>query len=180
MKKLKGGDQMNRAPGGSFICFISCFLFVSIVAGGGCLLMYMILPEPQTRGRYWLPIIGVALVCLPWVFWFLTFVYRLISRRSGSRFGVGNAGGAGGAKNINTAAAAGASVRAGTDAATPADKSSGGETGAMVAGEIELGSFKDGKRRVSSLSRTSSSINVSNHSNHSHESEMPLATSMAS
>lgn len=165
------------APGGSFICLISCFLFLSVVAGGGCLLMYMILPEPQTRGRHWLPIIGVALVCLPWVFWFLTFVYRLISRRSGSRFGIGNAGGAGGAKNINTAAAAAANVRAGTDAATPADKSSGGETGAMVAGEIELGSFKDGKRRVSSLSRTSSSINVSNHSN---ESEMPLATSMAS
>ncbi|BFG30280.1 hypothetical protein CerSpe_165540 [Prunus speciosa] len=163
------------APGGSFICLISCFLFVSVVAGGGCLLMYMILPEPQTRDHYWLPIIGVALVCLPWVFWFLTFVYRFISRRSGSRFGVGNAGGAGGAKNINTAAAA--NVRPGTDTATPADKSSGGETGAMVAGEIELGSFKDGKRRVSSLSRTSSSINVSSHS---HESEMPLATSMAS
>ncbi|CAN6567560.1 unnamed protein product [Malus baccata var. baccata] len=160
--------------GGSFICLISCVLFISIVAGGGCLLMYMILPEPQTT---WLPITGVALVCLPWLFWLLTFLYRLISRGSGFRGGIGNAAAvAGGAKVTNTAASA-SNLRASTDVAAPSAQSPGGDTGAMVAREVELGSFKDGKRRISSLSRNSSNINVSRHS---HESEMPLALSMAS
>ena len=66
-----------------------------IIAGGGCLLAYLLLPQEQVSS--WLPVVGVILVCLPWTFWLLTFIYRIVSRAFGFRvsFG-GNGGGKGG------------------------------------------------------------------------------------
>ena len=55
---------------------------------------YIVLPESQTSS--WIPIVGVALVCLPWAFWFLTCLYRIFSRCCGDRNGVANANGGGG------------------------------------------------------------------------------------
>ncbi|KAE8651991.1 hypothetical protein Csa_016945 [Cucumis sativus] len=78
---------VNPSAGRAFIWIVTCFLFFSILSGGGCLLMYMILPETETTA--WLPITGLSLVCLPWFFWLLTFFYRVLSRACGFRVSLG-------------------------------------------------------------------------------------------
>ena len=62
----------------------------------------MILPKPQSTS--WLPVAGVTLVCLPWLFWFLTFLYQVISCvcRFRHRIHGVDAGGDGGAPNVVT------------------------------------------------------------------------------
>ncbi|KAE9601336.1 hypothetical protein Lal_00023919 [Lupinus albus] len=81
----------NPSSGRAFIWLITCLLFISIIAGGACLVAYMVLPESEIAS--WLPVLGVSLVCLPWAFWFLTFLYRFFSRCCGFRIGgVGNGG----------------------------------------------------------------------------------------
>ncbi|KAF2531075.1 hypothetical protein F2Q70_00033343 [Brassica cretica] len=79
--------------GRAFICLITLFLFLSIAVGGGCLIAYTILPYPPI----WLSYLGIFFVCLPWFFWILTFVYRIISRTFGFRMVIGSGG------NDNTA-----------------------------------------------------------------------------
>ncbi|KAJ0040411.1 hypothetical protein Pint_27403 [Pistacia integerrima] len=76
--------------GYAFIWLVSFTLFLFLAAGGGCLVMYMILPESQSSS--WLAITGVTLVCLPWLFWFVTCMYRIISRVLGFRMVVGSGG----------------------------------------------------------------------------------------
>ncbi|KAL9235003.1 hypothetical protein vseg_009809 [Gypsophila vaccaria] len=80
----------NPKVGGCYIWFISFLLFVFTVSGAVFLLLYVTQPASATTSRY--AIIGVALVFLPWVFWFLTFFYRVLSRNCGFRmicFGTG-------------------------------------------------------------------------------------------
>ncbi|KAK2656289.1 hypothetical protein Ddye_009341 [Dipteronia dyeriana] len=90
-------SSSDESRGGyKLIWLISCFLFVSIAAGGGFLTMYMILPESPSTS--WLPLAGVTLVCLPWLFWFLTFFYRVVSRACGFRMVIPGGGGGGGGK----------------------------------------------------------------------------------
>ena len=90
-------DQ-DPSSGRAFIWLISCFLLISIIAGGGCLVAYMILPESEVAP--WLPNLGVVLVCLPWAFWLLTFIYRVFSRALGFRLD-GHGGGGGGGEKRN-------------------------------------------------------------------------------
>lgn len=86
---------LDPTAGYAAIWMVSCFLCLSIAVGGSFLVMYMILPESDST--YWLPIAGVTLVCLPWLFWFCTCFYRIISRLSGVRMSIGGvAGGTGG------------------------------------------------------------------------------------
>ncbi|MED6135126.1 hypothetical protein PIB30_043247 [Stylosanthes scabra] len=76
MRQMPGDSDPDS--GRTFIWLITCILFISILAGGGCLLAYIVLPESQTSSL--IPILGVTLVCLPWAFWFLTCLYRIFSR----------------------------------------------------------------------------------------------------
>lgn len=101
---------------------------------------YMVLPESEIAS--WIPTLGVTLVCLPWAFWFLTFLYRLFSRYCGCRVRVGNANGGGGGNG------GAANAPGNADVEGAAQSSKGGD-----------------------LNRASSVA--------SHESEMPLARSMA-
>ncbi|KAG5067189.1 hypothetical protein JHK86_010920 [Glycine max] len=78
--------------GRSFIWITACFLFICVLAGGGCLVEYMVFPESEVPP--WMPLLGFTLICLPWAFWLLTFLYRVLSRCCGCRFGFG--GGCGG------------------------------------------------------------------------------------
>lgn len=83
--------------GYAFVWLVSFTLFLCLAAGGGCLVMYMVLPESESSS--WLAIAGVTLVCLPWLFWFVTCMYRVVSRVFGFRMVVGfgcDGGGAGG------------------------------------------------------------------------------------
>ncbi|TXG60329.1 hypothetical protein EZV62_014902 [Acer yangbiense] len=94
-------SSSDESRGGyKLIWLISCFLFVSIAAGGGFLIMYMLLPESSSTS--WLPLAGVTLVCLPWLFWFITFFYRIVSRACGFRMVIpgGGDGGGKGDKNV--------------------------------------------------------------------------------
>lgn len=92
--------------GNTFVWLVSFALFLCIAAGGGFLVMYMILPESNSTS--WLAIAGVTLVCLPWLFWFVTCMYRIFSRVFGFRMvvgfgcdGGGGGGGSRGGENLN-------------------------------------------------------------------------------
>ncbi|KAK7318422.1 hypothetical protein RJT34_03122 [Clitoria ternatea] len=76
----------DPSSGRTFIWIITTLLFISIIAGGACLVAFLVLPESETESS-WIPEVGVTLVCLPWAFWFLTFVYRILSRCFGYRIG---------------------------------------------------------------------------------------------
>lgn len=162
------GDGGGGGSGASFIWIVSCFLFVSILAGGGCLLMYIIIPhEPGTMS--WLPITGVALVCLPWLFWFLTFIYRVVSRISKNK---SNSGGGVAVANINTVASANAIASSElTNEVTGDQRLSDGHGRSVGVGGQQAHGNGIAKRSNSSLT---------NQSLASHESELPLASSMAS
>ncbi|XP_010527071.1 PREDICTED: uncharacterized protein LOC104804459 [Tarenaya hassleriana] len=138
--------------GRTFICLITFFLFLSIAIGGGCLIAYTILPYPPS----WLSYVGITFVCLPWLFWLLTFVYRLLSRSLGFRMVVGSGGNASGDTVTREIEPPGQNLESPPEE-TPRQCPSG-----------------DGNK---SKERTSSS---SSSSVASHESEMPFAISMGS
>ncbi|CAI8619163.1 unnamed protein product [Vicia faba] len=87
----------DPSSGRKFIWLVACFLFISLIAGGVCLVAYMYLPESETSS--WVPVVGVGLVCLPWAFWFFTCLYRIFSRCLGCRVGMMMSGGGGGGAN---------------------------------------------------------------------------------
>ncbi|XP_021892697.1 uncharacterized protein LOC110810735 [Carica papaya] len=180
--------------GQAFVWLISCFLFISIIFGGGCLISYMFLPRPPL----WLPYIGVFLVCLPWLFWVLTFVYRILSRTFGFRMILGCGGGGGSNRDIGGGGGGGSMsnmtstdhiLTSGMATAATSDHEPDHEDNssamtprrvqfgeAVVVGEQSGGdgSF-DGKinRKKSNSSSSSSNSSVT-----SHESEVPLTISM--
>ncbi|KAF3968866.1 hypothetical protein CMV_007288 [Castanea mollissima] len=60
--------------------YIISFLFFScIVCGGVFLSIYLFLPQSQSSS--WYPIVGLILVGVPWLFWFLAYLYRCIKPR---------------------------------------------------------------------------------------------------
>jgi len=95
---------------------------------------YMVFPESEVPP--WMPLLGFTLICLPWAFWLLTFLYRVLSRCCGCRFGFG--GGCGG---------------------------DGGRDGASAPRDANVEANNNGINRTLSLA--------------SHQSQMPLAKSMA-
>ena len=57
--------------------YIISFLFFSCIVCGGVLLsIYLFLPQSQSST--WYPIAGLILVGVPWLFWFLAYLYRCI------------------------------------------------------------------------------------------------------
>ncbi|KAK4264711.1 hypothetical protein QN277_025849 [Acacia crassicarpa] len=144
--------------GRAYIWITACVLFICIVAGGACLAAYVLLPEDKVAS--WLPEAGVILVCLPWAFWFLTFIYRIVSRAFGFRVWCGGGGGGGRAVNERNYSTKGDIEGAGGQANGKGDAQFG-EAGAAAAAVSRGG-----------LQRTLSAA--------SHESEMPLAKSMNS
>lgn len=92
---------MPGSSGASSWCIwmVACVLFISVVVGGGCLAWYVLHPESETAP--WVPVVGVTLVCLPWLFWILTFLYRLVSRAFGFRMVLPNSNSGGGGANNN-------------------------------------------------------------------------------
>ncbi|RVW29505.1 hypothetical protein CK203_077379 [Vitis vinifera] len=152
---------------------------------------------PQTQSTSWLPVAGVLLVCLPWLFWLLTILYRLISRTCGFRMGgsyggngvrggggsVSGASGGGGVGSVKNAAADEASETVAASSPVNSPERSGARRvhfGAAVVvgeqdgqGELE----KKNENQIRSLSSSNSSNDISINS---HESEIPLALSMVS
>ncbi|PON78680.1 hypothetical protein TorRG33x02_237240 [Trema orientale] len=172
---------IDPRAGRAFIWAISWFLFLTIAGGGGCLVMYMILPETTTTS--WLPIAGITLVCLPWFFWLSTFLYRILSRVFGFRLGIGGCSGGGSHGNNvveeEAVAAAATSVydQSNSPAETPAEIAARRVQFEALVTVHENDEDEDQDRLKDSIVSPSSSINSSVMS---HESEMPLASSMAS
>ncbi|KAL4352051.1 hypothetical protein GQ457_06G034620 [Hibiscus cannabinus] len=75
--------EPDRDASRLYVWTIACILFVFLVAGGGCLLAYITVPEYQSSNL--LPVLGLIFVCMPWIFWILTVLYRLLSRAFGFR-----------------------------------------------------------------------------------------------
>ncbi|GMH10400.1 hypothetical protein Nepgr_012241 [Nepenthes gracilis] len=73
----------DQKAGSCYIRLISCFLFICIVTGGIFLTVYI--TQPESESTSWFFIAGVALACLPWLFWFLIYLYRILSRAFGFR-----------------------------------------------------------------------------------------------
>lgn len=142
-------------PGRTYIWTISCVLFICVTIGGGCLLVYMTSPESESPKS--LPIVGFILVCMPWIFWIVTVLYRITSRAFGFRMVTGNLygdhdGGGGG----------GSDVKAKDEPISPAnDEAKNGQE-----------SYTKKDARPSSTGSNDASIT-------SHESEIPLSSSKA-
>ncbi|KAK5793244.1 hypothetical protein PVK06_034384 [Gossypium arboreum] len=88
-------SEPDPTAGRTYIWIITFLLLISIVAGGGCLLTYLLVPNSQSS--IFLPTIGFTLDCMPWIFWIIIVVYQFTSRVFGFRmvidslYGNGNA-----------------------------------------------------------------------------------------
>ncbi|KAI4330110.1 hypothetical protein MLD38_028417 [Melastoma candidum] len=145
--------------GRRFIWLISGFLLVSVAVGGGFLVAYLTLPTSTETNTFMY--VGMTLVCIPWCFWILTCVYRCIAHVTGMRIVCGD-----------------------IDASTAA---SSRKFGAGAAGGMSRSaSNRNGNNNMADLSRDDDEDAGGDGgrgrgmSTASHESEMPLAKSMAS
>ncbi|KAJ9177843.1 hypothetical protein P3X46_013009 [Hevea brasiliensis] len=169
-----------------FIWLISCFLFTCVTVGGIFLLLYIVLPQNQAKP--WLPIVGVTLVCLPWIFWCFTCLYRIISRALGIRVVIrcGGGGGDGGSSartrsNVsntsrNVASHEPANLNSPLEPAEEEDGRGVQFGGAAVLGEGD----DDHEKKNANLRSLSTSISSNDLSVASRESEMPLTQAIAS
>jgi len=81
----KQDDGQGQAPAGGSLCLwmVTVLLLLSLLAGGGCLAGYILLPPHEAPA--WLPAVGLALVALPWAFWILTCAYRCVAAHVAER-----------------------------------------------------------------------------------------------
>ena len=179
-------SELDPTAGRTYIWTISCILFICIAAGGGCLLAYITVPESQSS--ILLPALGFTLVCMPWVFWIITAVYKITSRAFGFRMVIGDLYGNGSVAAKSAGDGGGATADAGVNdidgaqildvnakspPSSPENDGRHAQFGEAKNGDI--GEQRNIKRAGSSSSRSSNDISVT-----SHESEMPLTLSMAS
>lgn len=163
--------------GRAFVWLVSCFLFISIAAGGSFLAMYMLLPESRT----WFAVAGVILVCLPWVFWIFTCLYRIVSRSCGFRMIIGGgdmAGAAGGGKG-------GSGGGSGSNHGNNNNNNNGSVSKKDMNFDEPVstqdgGGSERGRSNNETKNRKGSSSSSGHSSITSHESERPLALSIAS
>ncbi|TYH00793.1 hypothetical protein ES288_A09G006500v1 [Gossypium darwinii] len=148
-------------PGRTYIWTISGILFLCVTIGGGCLLVYI--TSPQSQSSQSLPIVGLVLVCMPWIFWILTILYRITSRAFGFRMVTGNlygdldsgGGAAGSGSNDIDVNAKDAPIAPSND-------------------EAKNGQERNTKRDGRPSSTSSNDVSIT-----SHESEIPLSLSKA-
>ncbi|KAJ1274937.1 hypothetical protein BS78_05G097500 [Paspalum vaginatum] len=77
-------EEGQGPPGGSLCLWaVTVLLLLSVLAGGGCLAGYLLLPPHEAPA--WLPAVGLALVALPWAFWLVTCAYRCVVARAAER-----------------------------------------------------------------------------------------------
>ncbi|KAG5245085.1 hypothetical protein OIU76_002738 [Salix suchowensis] len=169
----------DPTSGRLLIWFISFFMFITVAAGGSLLLMYLILPTDPSRA--WLPVAGIALVCMPWIFWLLTCIYRIFSRLFGFRVAIGSGGGGAGggrarANVFNETGNAATNIGQSGNVEAQGDEAQDEFDGPTITVEKN----DSGGNGNTGIKRSSSSGNsINNMSFRSHESELPLAPSMA-
>lgn len=72
---------VEQKAGSCYVWVITTVLFICVAAGGTLLAIYVINPNSSSVAAY--PAIGISLICLPWLFWFVTILYRFLSRKLG-------------------------------------------------------------------------------------------------
>ncbi|CAN6357835.1 unnamed protein product [Urochloa humidicola] len=63
-----------RPAGSACVWVVAVVLLLAVLAGGGCLVLYVTLPPAEVPN--WLPAAGLGLVAFPWAFWLATCAYR--------------------------------------------------------------------------------------------------------
>ncbi|XP_010930848.1 uncharacterized protein [Elaeis guineensis] len=173
-------------PGRKRFWFISCLLFIVLLIGGSFLVLYI--THPADDIPFWFPIAGMILVGIPWLFWIMTCIYRSIAVRSDDverppirAAAVAPAGGGATATNVATNSMF---TDASVDSPGGARRVRFGHAtvmGSDVAGgmsEKPQENEADGDHTPDG--GTGSSISHGDGSSqHSHESEVPLALSMS-
>ena len=76
-------DQARPPAGSACVWVVAVVLLLAVLAGGGCLGLYVTLPPSEVP--QWLPATGLALVALPWAFWIATCAYRCAKARAAER-----------------------------------------------------------------------------------------------
>ncbi|XP_037441243.1 uncharacterized protein LOC119309320 [Triticum dicoccoides] len=76
---IDGAARSGKAAGSVCVCVVAVLL-LAVLAGGGCLVLYVTLPPAEVPQL--LPIAGLALVALPWAFWIATCAYSCCCSRS--------------------------------------------------------------------------------------------------
>lgn len=160
-----------------FIWIITFFLFLSIAIGGAFLIVYILLPP--TESVSWLPIAGVVLVCLPWMFWLITCLYRVFSRALGFRVVLGAGGGGGGSGNGGNAGRAQSHEPANVESSLEQVEEGDGRR-VQFGDAVVIGESNGGEQKNANLRVLTTSISGSDLSTASRESEMPLNTAMTS
>ncbi|PKA66780.1 hypothetical protein AXF42_Ash003436 [Apostasia shenzhenica] len=138
--------------GDACVWFITCLFFLVILAGGAFLVLYVTLPESEETA--WLPVAGMILVAIPWLFWLMTCMYRTIPWRKPD-------GGAAAMDSQEESPGGARRVRFGVATVI------GPEDGDSSAGGVGAGCGDGGSNTTESSSLRS------------HESEVPLAFSMS-
>ncbi|KAI6691804.1 hypothetical protein NL676_019514 [Syzygium grande] len=167
--------------GRAFIWVVACFILLCLAIGGGFLIRYMSLPESTSSS--WLLYVGMMLVCFPWFFWLLTCSYRCISRMCGFRFVCGGGDDGGGTSSHRM----GGGGRSGFSGSVPGKINVG--SGSVKVNGSQVDSPGNGGRQVHFGAAVV--VNQNDHNDQdgnsfhdvsikSHESEIPLASSMAS
>jgi hypothetical protein len=75
-----GQPDQARLSGSACVWVVAALLLLAVLAGGGCLVLYLTLPPAEVP--QWLPIAGLALVASPWAFWIATCAYSCCCSRS--------------------------------------------------------------------------------------------------
>ncbi|KAF0894619.1 hypothetical protein E2562_001915 [Oryza meyeriana var. granulata] len=76
-------EGQERPAGSACVWLVTALLLFSVLAGGGCLAGYVVLPPNEAP--HWLPAVGLALVAVPWAFWLATSAYRCARRHAAER-----------------------------------------------------------------------------------------------
>ncbi|XP_068665815.1 uncharacterized protein [Aristolochia californica] len=157
------------------VAFLGC-----ILTGGAFLVIYISLPE--TPEIAWYPVLGMVFVGIPWLFWLVTFLYRVVLKRRLVRES--------GAPWYPNAAAASATAAHDNNRATndvdeecAPESRTGGEAamdGVMVEGKEGQGSGERGESPEERKPGNSTMTASEDSSLASRECEVPLAFAMSS
>ncbi|KAL6124680.1 hypothetical protein ACLB2K_077192 [Fragaria x ananassa] len=144
---------MEERKGDVRVSIISALFFTCIVAGAVFLFLYMLLPGE--KAKLWYPIVGLILVAVPWLFWFVTCAYRCFkpgdscTQIDGSGRYVKASGGGGSSRHTATTAPATSSVptiaNTSSAAGSPVNSPSGNHRHVQFAGVVVMGN-DDGNR----------------------------------